>query len=78
MESEYREGISWNKKIEGVYNMLIILMFLIIIGFVLYRVNIFRKPYTGKNSQKIVIISFVFIFPPDIIIIFLFFLLTLL
>ena len=41
--------------------MLIILMFLIIIGFVLYRVNIFRKPYTGKNSQKIVIISFVFI-----------------
>ena len=42
--------------------MLMILVFFIIIGYVLYKVNIFKEPYTGKMSQRIIIISFVFLF----------------
>ena len=39
--------------------MLIILIFIIIMGCVLYKVNIFREPYTGKTSQKMIIIGFI-------------------
>ena len=42
--------------------MLIILIFIIIMGCVLYKVNIFREPYTGKPSQEIIIISLIFLF----------------
>ena len=42
--------------------MLIILIFIIIMGCVLYKVNIFREPYTGKASQKMIIIGFIFLF----------------
>ncbi len=42
--------------------MLIILICIIIMGCVLYKVNIFREPYTGKPSQEIIIISLIFLF----------------
>ncbi len=42
--------------------MLIILIFVIIMGCVLYKVKIFREPYTGKSSQKMVVIGFILLF----------------
>lgn len=42
--------------------MLIILIFIILMGCVLYKVNIFKEPYTGKPSQKIIIIGFILLF----------------
>lgn len=42
--------------------MLIILIFIIIMGCILYKVNIFREPYIGKPSQNFIIIFFLIIF----------------
>ena len=39
--------------------MLIILIFIVIMGCILYKINIFREPYTGKSSQKMMIIGFI-------------------
>ena len=39
--------------------MLIILIFIMIMGCILYKINIFREPYTGKSSQKMMIIGFI-------------------
>lgn len=39
--------------------MLIILIFIVIMGCILYKINIFREPYTGKSSQKMIIIGFI-------------------
>ena len=42
--------------------LLIILICIILMGFVLYKVKIFKEPYTGKNSQKIIIFILIFLY----------------